>query len=66
MNFKDEIKPILKACKIFDFVGKDKYKVAERLCEFVKENCQLCQGMQQERQNIFLYFYQIFLLCCRI
>ena len=46
MNFKDEIRPILKECKIFDFVGQSKKKVAERLHQFVMENCQSCRGRQ--------------------
>ena len=46
MNFKDEISPILKECKIFDFVGQHKKKAAERLHQFVMENCQSCRGRQ--------------------
>ncbi len=48
MNFKDEIRPILKECKIFDFVGQSKKNVAERLHQFVMENCQSCRGSRQD------------------
>ena len=46
MNFKGEISPILKECKIYDYVGQNKKKAAERLHQFVIENCQSCSGKQ--------------------